>query len=349
MIQEKQEDSPLIFKNYLKLKIEAPLETKEFLHANKKIPEKLSYKGKEIDVMKVLQETHTQGLIVANKESILHESYYLGSSEYSKFNFRSGTSSFLSLIFGLLVEEGRVDTSNSVSFYIPELKEGPYENISVKNVLENTAGTKFYKQEIVDEIADFVFIDCVDYISKTEKIREPGKIINPLDPIPGIILGTIFQRVTKDNFSHYIQSNVWKPMGAEDYAFWFLGNNNEEVPFTFFHAGLRDYARIGALLLKEGGEIFPKEWVKKITEPQEKEVIMYDYYDNFDYGLQWVIPKDRTTEEFMAIVGSGGHYLYVNLDHEIIVVKTGADDFYTKNYPMNIELIRALSEYYGKK
>ena len=326
----------------------------DFSTAKKELPEKIYLDSKgDINPRFFLEETKTKGLIVVRGNEIIHESYYLGKDEETKFNLKSGTSSFLTLIMGLAVEDGKVDLNKPVSYYITDLKGSVYDNILVKHVLELTTGTRFPSDLDVNFVDRSLESDrSYDYFLKpfkSAKIEsDPGSYIDPFEPTPGVLLGFILQESTDYNLSEYVEKNLWNPLGATDDFKWKMLNREREVPFSFFYATLRDWEKIGRLMLFEGGDLISEDWIKKITKPQEKEIVeVNDYYENFYYGLQWLVPRNRKGGEFMSVVGSGGRYIYVNPDKNIVIIKMGEDHDYTTNYPLNIDFLRSLADYYS--
>lgn len=349
--------------NLPRREIKAADEVWEFDRNDKELPENYEYEEKSYSIKETLQETTTMGLIVARGSEILYESYYLGYDEDYKFNARSATGSILSALLGIALKQGKIESINDpIIKYIPELTESGYENVSIKNVLEMSAGTQFSFSK--DKKVDFFKLipktfkdskELIDYFLETESLRHPGEYVSPYGPPPGIVLGVLLEKVVGERISYYAESELWQPMGAESDAFWNISGSGREISFGFFHATLRDYVRFGRLFLEKGkrnGEtIIPKDWVVDSTESQGLGMIVLsdnNYYDQFYYGLHWFIPKDRTTKEFLAIVGFGGHYIYINPDDGIVIVKTGLDHNYQENYNKNIELLRAISKYYSK-
>jgi CubicO group peptidase (beta-lactamase class C family) len=349
--------------NLPKREIKASDKVWEFNRNNKELPESYKYEEESYSVKKILQETITMGLIVVRRNEILHESYYFDYDKDYKLNARSATGSILSALFGIALKQRKIKSINDpIIKYIPELTESDYKDVSIRNVLEMSAGTQFSfsKDKKVDffKLIPKTFEEnkmLIDYFLETESLRNPGEYVSPYGPPPGIVLGVLLEKVTGERISYYMESELWQPMGAESDAFWSIDGSGREISFGFFHATLRDYARIGRLFLengrKDGETIIPENWIAESTKPQGLEIITLpnnNYYNQFYYGLHWFIPKNRTTEEFLAIVGNGGHYIYINPDDEIVIVKTGTDHNYQENYNKNIELLRVISEYYSK-
>jgi len=66
-------------------------------------------------------------------------------------------------------------------------------------------------------------------------------------------LGLVLMAATGKRLSDYLSEKIWKPMGAEDEASWTVDGHNQEQAYCCLAARLRDYARFGLLLARDGG------------------------------------------------------------------------------------------------
>ena len=88
----------------------------------------------------------------------------------------------------------------------------------------------------------------------------------------------------------------------------------------------RDYARFGRLLLNNGAyngqQIVSAQWIKAATTPQAD--YLQPQADKLGYGYQIWLPPAAEAGEFFC-VGVYGQYIYINQQHNIVIVKNSAD------------------------
>jgi len=100
-----------------------------------------NYKGKQQSLDAFLEKTQTTALLVLKDDKITHESYYLGTSEYDRRISWFVAKSFLSAMFGIAVDQGKIASlDQAVTDYVPELKGSGYDGVSIKNVLQMSSG-----------------------------------------------------------------------------------------------------------------------------------------------------------------------------------------------------------------
>ena len=74
---------------------------------------------------------------------IVYEHYDRTNTETSVHIMMSMTKSVAGLVCGILVEQGKLDVNAVVPTYIPEVKGTPYENVTIRQLLDMRAGIKY--------------------------------------------------------------------------------------------------------------------------------------------------------------------------------------------------------------
>ncbi len=295
-----------------------------------------SFKGKTYDLDAFATNTRTTGLIIMRGNKILYERYYQGSAPDSRFVSFSVGKSFVSSLIGIALSEGKIRSlDDRIDAYLPDLKGGAYEGVTIRNVLEMSSGTSF-DEEYTDAksgIGGFIALfdqnrgGLYDYSRKFKSARKPGVKFNYASADTEI-LGALLAKVTGQQPADYMSQKLWKPMGAEAEARWILdqpGDAGHEIAAGGLLIRLRDYARFGYLAAHDGAfdgrQVLPKGWIAQATQPQSPQVDYGKLGDGpLGYGYQWwLIPgPDR------AFTGEGiyGQFLMVNPALGLVMVKT---------------------------
>ena len=111
--------------------------------------------GKTNTVEKILENTDTDGFIVLQDNNVLFERYYGDMTRLDHHIWFSATKSLVSTAIGILVEEGKIDLSESPAKYLPELKGSGFERTTIQNVLDHSTAIDF-KENYTDTNSDFL-------------------------------------------------------------------------------------------------------------------------------------------------------------------------------------------------
>jgi len=132
------------------------------------------------------------------------------------FQIGSITKQFTAVAILMLEEQGKINTSNSISKYIPDYPSG--DNITIHHLLTHTSGIKdFTKMKSIQQIA--------------QKDLSPKELIDffknePVDFLPGTkfeynnsgyaILGYIIELVTGETYTDFIRKNIFEKIGMSN-------------------------------------------------------------------------------------------------------------------------------------
>jgi CubicO group peptidase (beta-lactamase class C family) len=120
-----------------------------------------------------------------------------------------------------------------------------------------------------------------------------------------------------------MSERLWAPLGAEADGF-FLTDGPPGVGRPTngmgFNAVLRDFARIGQMMLHEGRvgdrQIISADWVRESTIPTGPEPVAPDQDQGYQYQW-WTLVNSNA---YMAI-GLQGQFIYVDPDTQTVIVK----------------------------
>lgn len=156
------------------------------------------------------------------------------------------------------------------------------------------------------------------------RAHPPGERFN-YNTVDAALIADVVERSTGRPAADYLSEKLWKPAGMETYAFYLLdGEPGVGHAFTGggFNATLRDYGRIGLLMLNlgraNGRQLLPAAWVRESTAPVESPNPVANALDGFGYaGLWWTLTGTRA---FFAL-GAQGQFVFVDPDSQTVIVK----------------------------
>lgn len=277
-----------------------------------------------------LERTYTNALLVMKDGVIVHEAYRNNSNSHSRFIGWSMTKSITSVLIGCAMEEGHINSlDTSISEHLPELDSGGYAGVSIRHVMQMRSGVDYEERydfanpgiaasnhisSLVKNTSRFT-----DVATTLTRIHEPGKTFQ-YKTIDTAVLGWLVERATGTSVAAYTEQCLWEPLGAEADGFYIMDGEpgvGREFSGAGFNATLRDYARIGQMVLNggvaNGRRIVSSEWIAQSTRPSHPE-------DNRrgGYGLQW---WTMGGSEAFAAIGLQGQYIYIDPDTRTVIVK----------------------------
>jgi CubicO group peptidase (beta-lactamase class C family) len=158
------------------------------------------------------------------------------------------------------------------------------------------------------------------------------------------LLALLLESATGRHVSDYAAEKLWQPVGACRDAYWLLDRpGGDEKAFCCFHAGARDLARLGRLLLRrgewDGRQIVPAAYVDEATRPA---AYLKDQFgnDSLDYyGFQtWIMHYRGMVNPYFR--GMLGQYVVAIPSRDAIVVRLGRKRETISEREVTIDLYR---------
>ena len=308
------------------------------------LPETYIFEGESRNVREFIENTDTTGLLVAQGNTILYESYYNGYSSTDRMITWSVSKSVISALIGIAVDEGYIiSIYDPVTYYVPSLSVSGYNSVSIKDVLQMSSGIHF-NEDYFDTNSDVNRMGAISIglggsleslLITLEREKEPGTF-NQYVSSDTQVLGMVLREATGTDIAEFTQEKIWKPAGMEFDAYWLTDSTGVESAFGGFNASLRDLARFGMLYLNDGflnnQQIVPRSWVQDSVRTDAPHLMPGDNPNSdwvLGYGYQWWIPEGNQSD-FLAM-GIYGQALYISPEQNIVIVKTSAYQDYDDN------------------
>lgn len=235
--------------------------------------------GSAVTVGGMLDATYTDGFLVILDGKVVHESYHNGMDPRSRHLSQSVAKSVTALAAGALVGEGLLDPARPITDYLPELALTAWAGATLQHVLDMTSGARF-SEDYEDPLCDIGMLDvssgwkpavtghepaCVwDQILGMTAVEAPHGTRFQYRSIETDVLAHTMQRVAGQSLPEIVSTRLWQPMGAEEDAYFTVDRTGYALACGGFNATLRDYARLGLLLVNGGGGVVPGAWVEDI-------------------------------------------------------------------------------------
>jgi CubicO group peptidase (beta-lactamase class C family) len=293
------------------------------------------YRGQALTIYDYLARNPATGLLIARDNTILFEHYQYGRTDLDRLMSDSMAKTFVSMLVGIAVEEHKIlSIGDSVETYVPELKHTPMGAVSIRALLHMASGIAF-EQTYSGRDDDATFhrllfspagpgpIATVRQFNN--RIADPDTVFSYAS-LDTEVLGLVLTHATGMSLSAYLQSRVWKPMGAEADARWITDNTGQEIASCCLDATLRDYARFGLLLAHDGAfngrQIIPRQWVLDATKPAipGSRLALDNGHLPGGYGYQvWLLPGSHRA---FALEGIHGQRIFIDPASGFVLVHT---------------------------
>ena len=275
--------------------------------------------------------TFTNAFLVMRDGRIVFEDYRNRMTPATRHIAFSMSKTITALLYGTAMAKGEIDSlDDPVTRYVPELSASGYGKATIRNLLEMRSGVDADERYDFGENPSFAARMHETAIVRNERRfadfgrdvggrNAPGSTFNYLT-LDTMVLGWVLERATGQSFERLTQERLWQPLGAESEGFWLVDGPPGEgraLNGMGFNATLRDFARLGQLMLDKGQangrQIVPADWVETMTRMKPTGGPMPGY------GLQtWQVDEEPGA---FAAVGLAGQLIYVHPASRTVIVK----------------------------
>lgn len=276
-------------------------------------------------------------MVVLKNGEPVYEAYFGGCTKASHFHVSSVTKSIVSLLFGIALDKGYLDSiDRKILEFYPEytIKRGEktIQNITIRDILTMTAPYKYKSNPYTK------YFTSPDWVNFSLDVLGGKGQISTFRYAPMIgpdMLTGILANVTGQSVLNFARENLFAPLGiaveqnitfhtkeellafykATDLRVWAADPNGVNAGGWGLTLSTMDMAKIGALVLSggvwNGKRIVSEKWIQESTSEQSRWTER-----NLPYGYLWWVLEQKPG---CAAIGDGGNIIYISPDKNMVV------------------------------
>jgi len=294
--------------------------------------------GQTFDLYDYLADDRVAGMLILKDGKVVLEDYELGTGPESRWISFSMAKSISSTLVAAALKQGLIASiDDPVTKYVPGLKGGVYDEVSVRNLLQMASGVK-WDETYTDPHSDRRRLlelqlagkpdSIVAYMKALPRVGAPGTIWN-YSTGESFLVGALIEGAAHKPLASFLSETLWSRLGMERDATWWLESpGGMGLAGSGLGATLRDYGRFGEFVRNDGvidrdghGErVVPEGWFAEAGKAHTiggKKV---------DYGYLWwpMEAGDPIHEGAFEAVGIFGQHIYINPREKLVIVVLSA-------------------------
>lgn len=293
---------------------------------------------------------YNDALLVMHKGRVVHESYRNGMQQDDRHVIHSCTKSLCSMIAAMAVEEGKLNSNNLVSQYIPEFKSvSAWDEVTVQHVWDMQAGIE-YSEDYTQPDADYwSYARAAGYYPPLKGEKAIGARAWAIDNLnrqnypPGTafvynstltnVLGMVLENIYGENLAQLFESKLYQPCGAEKDGYFNTDSQGFPITEGQFNITLRDFARLAYPIINNGKtldnkDLLPSWFIEQTIAESNQDKLIYQAHVKdpvFTSGQYknkfWVLePEERR----FTMLGIHGQFAWFDLEKDLMVVGMGS-------------------------
>ncbi|MES2948417.1 MAG: serine hydrolase [Pseudomonadota bacterium] len=285
--------------------------------------------------------TYTDGLLVMHRGRVVYERYGAGMQAQQAHALWSISKSFVGLLTTWLIQEGTLEVNAPLVRYVPELAGTAWADASLQDTLDMTTGVAYTEVftnpqsdihrylragGLVPMAADYTGPRTLyEFLATVKKDGEHGAAFR-YKSADSEALGWVLRRVTGKSLAALLSERVWRHIGAQEDAYYWLDGIGTDVASVGLNATLRDLGRFGELMRQggkwEGRQIIPANVVAEIRKGGDQQKFAaagQSVRKGYSYHNQWWVPHDA--DQTFEAKGVFGQHIHVNPAAELVIVK----------------------------
>ena len=288
--------------------------------ANETMPATVNFEGASISFDEFLASTHTNAFLVIRDGVITYEKYLNGMGVQTRLPSYSVAKTMTSLMIGKLIDNGQLKESDTFVSILPAFKAGTtFDNVTIKDLLDMKAGVGVSDNYPTGPsgwgvaIAQMYASTDVDwFLMHNRKMREVPGTFAEYRSVDTQMLGMVIKKITNKSLVDFFGENIWQKVGTAHIATWNVDRvGGTEKAFCCFNATARDYALVGAELIKPASTIISSAWLRRISTP----VVTLDY--GWGYSAQVWHPYAGIN----LMLGLHGQFVWMDPANKTVIVK----------------------------
>lgn len=303
-----------------------------------------------------LTDNHTTSFLVLKGDTVIYENYFNGYSPDAPHSVYSVSKSFISLLVGIALEEGKITSlADPVKKYNPELTDSEIADVTLQELIDMESGIDFSElyYNPFGDLAKYFYGTNLKKYMRQAKLKNESKKFDYVS-VNTDLLGWVLESATGQSIADYLQEKVWQPLEMQYDASWSLDSKKHGTPKFSFGLNMHtsDLLKLG-YLYKHGGSycgerIVGSAWVNRIAQVEAHKNGQPNYKNHWWRETAYkktlnAAEKDRVLQTFAVENAAGsteknyriftgnyyaagflGQFVYVNPDRDVVIVRTGA-------------------------
>lgn len=311
-----------------------------------------------------LHDTYTDGILVLHRGRCVYQRYFGALQPHTPHSCFSITKSYAATLAATLVHEGVLDEAKRIPHYLPEMHGTAYADATLRELLDMQIGVA-YSELYADpnaQIWDYAragglrprppgYSGPADFYAYLATLRKDGahgqafayKTVNTE------LLCWLMKRATGQPLAEMLSDRLWSQLGCEQDGYLTVDSLGVPMGGGGLNASLRDMARFGELMLREGTwtgrQLVPAAVVADIrrgSDPAKFSKAGYTLLPGYSYRSMWWV----THNELDAFEGRGihGQRLYIAPKAEMVVARFASHPIAASaaNDPITVPALLAL-------
>jgi CubicO group peptidase (beta-lactamase class C family) len=288
-----------------------------------------------------LPETYTDGILVLHRGRRVYERYFGALAPARQHACFSVTKSYAATLAATLVHEHVLDDLRLVPHYLPEMAGTAYADATLRQVLDMQIGVA-YSELYSDPKADIWDYsragglrsrppgyagpsNFYEYLQTLRKEGEHGRVF-AYKTVNTELLCWVMKRATGVSLAEMLSKRIWSRIGCEQDGYLTIDSIGVEMGGGGLNACLRDLARFGELMRREGdwggAQLVPAAVVADIrrgADPAKFAPAGYTLLPGYSYRNMWWVTHNAL-DAFEAR-GIHGQRLYVAPKAELVIAR----------------------------
>jgi CubicO group peptidase (beta-lactamase class C family) len=275
---------------------------------------------------KELEDYQTVGFAIIKDGKLWYEEYWDGYSGQSLTNSFSMAKSITTMLLGKALQEKYIQSMDQlITDFIPEfLSDSLGRLCTVGHLSSMTSGfdwTDSYYSPFNPMTEAYYGNHIEEQMLKRHFVCRPGGHFK-YSSADTQLLAIVLTRATGKSMAAYLSESFWQPVGMENDALWTVSGGMEKS-FCCVHSNVRDFAKLGRLLLQKGNwngqQLLDTAFVSRMTTPHES---AFDAGEPVKYGYStWT--DSAFQPAFYGMFGLLGQRILVVPEKNIVIVRLG--------------------------
>jgi CubicO group peptidase (beta-lactamase class C family) len=291
----------------------------------------IEFGGETRDYARFAEDTFTNAMLVLKDGRIVFEDYRNRMTPETRHVAFSMSKTITAMLTGIALDRGEIDSlDDPAEKYLPRLAGTGYEGVTIRQILQMRSGVDYEERYDFGDNPSFagrlheqaIVLNRMRFAEgalETSRANAPGSTFN-YSTLDTMVLGWLLEDATGETLERQMEQRIWQPLGAEADAFWLADGPpgaGRALNGMGFNATLRDFARLGQLMLDGGmrGEtrVLPEGWVDQMS------AMLPTGGPLPGYGFQtWQIDEEPGA---FAAIGLAGQLIYVHPESRTVIVK----------------------------